>query len=244
MVLNFVYLNLSLKLLLVQTCILHLHLSDWSLDIKIVRGARRNRCFHGPLRFIACASCACFASGSISLEKRSSPCRKDGKSGRYLFAFSRTTKHRNPMRYARRDTKVSQISDWRIASKIARRVNNRYVFASRGMSRGMSAYWMHPRVSHDDRRHKEKEKHFRRASDEIERDREKRIVPQQQFHSVKCKFFPLHYDRAIWSAISKLIDGDAVIDTDLLVAYKDISVIYLVFRLQSNRNCESTITNG
>lgn len=141
----------------VQTCISHLHLFDWSFDIEIVRGARRNRCFHGPLRFIACASCACFASESISLEERSSPCRKDGKSGRYLSSPFRVP-NTKLVRYARRDTKVSQISDWRIASKITRRVNNRYVFASREMSRGMSAFWMHPRVSYDDGRREKKKR--------------------------------------------------------------------------------------
>ena len=42
--------------------------------------------------------------------------------------------------------KLSRISDWRIASKIARRVNNRYVFASHETSRGMSAFRLQPRV--------------------------------------------------------------------------------------------------
>lgn len=44
-------------------------------------------------------------------------------------------------------TKLSRISDWRIASKIAGRVNNRYVFASHETSRGMSAF----RLRFDDR---------------------------------------------------------------------------------------------
>lgn len=43
--------------------------------------------------------------------------------------------------------KLSRISDWRIASKIAGRVNNRYVFASHETSRGMSAF----RLRFDDR---------------------------------------------------------------------------------------------
>lgn len=42
--------------------------------------------------------------------------------------------------------KLFRISDWRIASKIAWRVNNRYVFASHETSRGMSAFQMQQRV--------------------------------------------------------------------------------------------------
>lgn len=183
----------------VQTCISHLHLFDWSFDIEIVRGARRNRCFHGPLRFIACASCACFASGSISLEERSSPCRKDEKSGRYLSSPFRVP-NTKLVRYARRDTKVSQISDWRIASKITRRVNNRYVFASREMSRGMSAFWMHPRVSHDDRRREKKREAIREsdtASEEVEREIKGDVTLQWQFYSAKC------FSRCIMTAQSE-----------------------------------------
>jgi len=125
-------------------------------------GTRRNRYFHGPLRFIARASCLFRIRIDFVWEEKVAFCRKNGNSERYLLAFVPNSCSLmltlSPSFYARRDTKVSQISDWRIASKIARRVNNRYVFVSRGTSRGMSAFWMHPRVSHDDGRCKEKKK--------------------------------------------------------------------------------------
>lgn len=127
---------------------------------------------------------ACSALRSISLERREArPTKGTEGSGSYLFASSYQT--RSPW-YARRDTKVSQISDWRIASKIARRVNNRYVFASRVTSRGMSAFWMHPCLARWRRRQtvERRKKRVRFRGRRAGRKREKETF-YDGFHSAK-----------------------------------------------------------
>lgn len=230
MVLNFVYLNLSVKLLVVAAFKLAFYICISPIDPSTSKLCGEQEEIdastdHWDLSLVL----PVLASYQDRFRLRREPRLAGRTESRGGISSPFRVPNTKPVRYARRDTKVSQISDWRIASKIARRVNNRYVFASRGMSRGMSAFWMHPRVSHDDRRRKKKKKHFRRAAPRQKKQRkiERGIVLQRQFHSAKCKFFPLHYDRAIWSAVSKLIDGDAVIDTDPLVAYKDISEGYI-----------------
>lgn len=55
-------------------------------------GIRRNRYFHGPLRFIARASCLLRIRIDFVWEEQVAFCRKDGNSERYLFAFVPNTK--------------------------------------------------------------------------------------------------------------------------------------------------------
>ena len=151
---------------IVQNYISHLHLLGWSSAMSnSCGGRRRNRYFHGPLRFIARASCLLCIRIDFVWEEKIAFCRRT-ETRRGISLLSYQTRNPYPLIFtpflfvslyatflSMRDTKVSQISDWRIASKIARRVNNRYVFASHGTSRGMSAFWMHPRVSHNNDRY-------------------------------------------------------------------------------------------
>lgn len=96
-------------------------------------------------------------------------------------------------------TKLSRISDWRIASKTAGRVNNRYVFASHETSRGMSAF----RLRFDDREN--------RPGWTKRRDvRKKRIVEQPFFgygitNLCVFLFFPFSFWRIYPSFVDAII---------------------------------------
>lgn len=79
---------------IVQNYISYLHLLDWYPRCQNRADGRRNRYFHGPLRFIARASCLLRIRIDFVWEEKVVFCRKNGSSKRYLFAFVPNTKAR------------------------------------------------------------------------------------------------------------------------------------------------------